>query len=450
MHKILIQHVDALTLDEHNRVLRDTHIAIDGKTIVALGEVPRDFVADEIIDGRHHVALPGFFNAHTHAAMSLQRGWAEDLPFERWLNERIWVAESALTEEDVCWGAALAACEMIRHGIVAFADHYFWMDQVARVVEESGMKALLAWCVFGLDADKEVGGTTLERTQTFVREWHNAADGRIKTTLGPHSPYICSPEFLRRAARAAADLGVGIHLHVAESQEQVERSLQEHGKTPVAHLASLGVFDVPAIAAHCLYVSDEDIAILADKRVTVPHCPKTYLKLAMGNARVPAMLARGVNVALGTDGAASNNSLDVLESARIATLWQKNAQRDPELMPSSQMLKLATQNGAHALGFGESGVLRVGARADLILFNFDKPHLRPRHDLAANIVHSAHASDVDYVIVDGRVLLRKGELTTLDEEKILHEAEQRAFHLVGSEMWQVRAYDLHDNRARSA
>lgn len=441
MSKILIQHIAALTLDEQNRVLKDVSIAIDGKTIVAIGDAPRDFVADEIIDGRNHVALPAFFNAHTHAPMSLQRGWAEDLPFDRWLNERIWVAESALTEEDVYWGAALAACEMIRHGIVAFADHYFWMNQVARVVEESGMKASLAWCVFGIGADKEVGGVSLESTEDFVRQWHNAGDGRIKTTLGPHSPYICPPEFLRRVANDAAKLGVGIHLHVAESPEQVERSLREHGQTPVAHLASLGVFDVPAIAAHCLYVSDDDLAILADKRVTVAHCPKTYLKLAMGNARVPAMLARGVNVALGTDGAASNNSLDVLESARIATLWQKNEHRDPELMPSLQMLKLATQNGARALGFGESGVLRVGARADIILFDFDKPHLLPRHDLAANIVHSAHASDVNYVIADGRVLLRKGKLTTLDEEKILREAERRAFRLVGSEMWQVRAYN---------
>ena len=197
---------------------------------------------------------------------------------------------------------------------------------------------------------------------------------------------------------------------------------------------------MPTIAAHCLYVSDDDMAILASKRVTVPHCPKTYLKLAMGNARVPAMLARGVNVALGTDGPASNNTIDVLESARLATLWQKNEHRDPEMLPSSQMLKLATQNGARALGFADSGVLRVGARADVILFDFAKPHLRPRHDLAANIVHSAHANDVDHVIVDGRILLRKGELTTLDEAKILHEAERRAFRLVGQAMRQVREY----------
>jgi 5-methylthioadenosine/S-adenosylhomocysteine deaminase len=446
MPRLLIQNVDAITLDEQNRVLKNTNIAIDGKTIVAIGDVSRDFVADEItevtsvIDGRDHVALPGFFNAHTHAPMSLQRGWAEDLPFDRWLNEKIWVAESALTEEDVYWGAALAACEMIRGGTVAFADHYFWMDQVARVVEESGMKALLAWCIFGLGAEQEVGGATLERTEEFVSRWQNAGAGRIKTILGPHSPYACSPQFLVRAATAAAKLGVGVHLHVAESQEQVKRSMQQYGKTPVAHLAALGIFDVPAIAAHCLYVSDEDIAILADKRVSVPHCPKTYLKLAMGVARVPDLLAHGVNVALGTDGPASNNTMDILESARLTTLLQKNAQRDPEVMPSMQVLKLATQNGARALGFADSGVLEVGARADVILFDFNKPHLIPRHDLTANVVHSAQANDVDYVIVDGRVLLRKGELTTLDEERILREAERRAFRLVGQELRIIREY----------
>ncbi len=372
--------------------------------------------------------------------MSLQRGWAEDLPFDRWLNERIWVAESALTEEDVYWGAALAACEMIRGGVVAFADHYFWMDQVARVVEESGMKALLAWCIFGLGAAKEVGGVSLETTTNFCVRWQNAGDGRIKTTLGPHSPYICTPDFLRRVIAAAQRLGVGIHLHVSESPEQVDNSFKQYGQSPVAHLAALGAFDVPAIAAHCLYVSDDDIAMLADKRVTVPQCPKTYLKLAMGIAPVAAMLARGVNVAIGTDGAASNNTLDALENARLTALLQKNARRDPEMLPTMQTLKLATQNGARAMGFAESGVLRVGARADLVLFDCAKPHLVPRHDLAANLLYSARASDVDYVIVDGRVLLRKGELTTLDEERIVREAERRAFRLVGQEMRQVREY----------
>ncbi|MBL7062876.1 MAG: amidohydrolase [Anaerolineae bacterium] len=440
MTSILIQNVTAITLDERDRILRDVDIAIEGRTIVAVGEAPEGFAADEVIDGRERVALPGFFNAHTHAAMTLERGWAEDLPFDRWLNEKIWVAESALEEEDVYWGAALACCEMIHSGIVGFADHYFWMNQVARAVEESGMKASLAWCQFGTGVEHEVGGATLDGIVRFVREWHGAANGRIRCTMGPHSPYMCPPEFVRQVVRTAHALDVGVHLHVAESQEQVTNSLSTHGKTPVAHLAALGVFDIPTIAAHCIVVSDQDIATLAEKGVHVAHTPKTYLKLAMGMAPLPRLLEGGVNVALGTDGPASNNDLNMLEVLRITGLYHKNAQSRPEVLPRTQILRLATQAGAQALGFLESGVLAPGRPADLILLDTSACHWFPRHDLAAGIVYGAHPADVSHVIVDGRLLLRDGELLTLDEERICYEAERRAFRMVGTPLRQVRAY----------
>ena len=439
---ILIQNADIITLDETQRILRRTDLAIAGDTIAGVGQTPIDFAPDEIVDGTDHVILPAFYNAHTHASMTLERGWAEDLPFDRWLNEKIWVAESALTEDDVYWGAALAACEMIRAGIVGFADHYFWMDQVARVVSESGMKALLAWCVFGLGADKEIGGVTLERTIEFARRWHNTAAGRVRVTLGPHSPYMCSDDFLRRVVEAAHQHHLGIHLHVAESADQVENSLKAHGQTPAAHLAELGVFDaqLPVIAAHCIVVNADDIALLAEKQVTVAHCPKTYLKLAMGMAPLQRFLDAGVEVALGTDGPASNNDLNLLEVMRLAGLYQKNDQRRPEALPHAELLRLATQAGARALGFDRSGVIAPGRRADLILFNTDRPHWIPRHDLEANIVYAAHPSDITHVMCDGRWLLRDGALTTLDEERIRREAEQRAFRMVGTPLRQLRAY----------
>jgi len=440
MGNLLIRAVDVVTLDEQGTVLHNVDIAIAEGRIQAIGEVPPGFVADEVIDGRDHVALPGFFNAHTHAAMTLERGWAEDLPLDRWFNERIWVAESALQEDDVYWGAALAACEMIRSGTVAFADHYFWMERVAEVVEQSGLKALLAWCVFGLDAGQEIGGTTLGRTADFVQRWQGAAGGRLHTILGPHSPYICPPEFLAQVADVAARLGVGVHLHVAESPEQVNSSLAKNGQTPVAYLAALGLFDLPAIAAHCLYLSPEDVAILASKGVHVAHCPKTYLKLSMGMTPVLDLLAHGVQVALGTDGPASNNSLNMIESARLTALLQKLLNHDPEALPSQQVLRLATQNGARAMGFPESGVLAPGRPADLVLYDFRRPHLRPRHDLAANVVYAATPGDVSHVIVDGRLLLRDGELLTLDEERILYEAERRAWRMVSQELHMVREY----------
>jgi len=438
--RTLIRNVTAITLDEEDRVLHDVEIAIEGKNVAAVGRAPREFAPDEVVDGQEMVALPGLFNAHTHAAMTLERGWAEDLPFDRWLNERIWVAESALEEEDVYWGAALACCEMIRAGVAGFADHYFWMDQVARAVEEAGMKANLAWCQFGSGAEHEVGRITFDDTVRFVREWHGAAGGRIHCALGPHSPYMCPPEFLRRVVQAARELDIGVHLHVAESQEQRTNSLAAYGKTPVAHLAALGVFDLPAIAAHCIAVDDEDVALLAERQVHVAHTPKTYLKLAMGLAPLPRLLESGVNVALGTDGPASNNDLNMLEVLRVTGLYHKNAQGRPEALPRTQILRLATRAGARALGFPESGVLAPGAPADLILLDTRAPHWFPRHDLAAGIVYAAHPGDVRYVIVDGRMLLRDGVLQTLDEERICYEAERRAFRMVEQEMRMVREY----------
>jgi 5-methylthioadenosine/S-adenosylhomocysteine deaminase len=437
---ILIEAITAITLDEQDHILYDVDIAIEDHTIAAIGEAPADFAPDEVIDGRERAALPGFFNAHTHAAMTLERGWAEDLPFERWLNEKIWVAESALEEEDVYWGAALACCEMIRAGIVGFADHYFWMHQVARAVEEAGMKANLAWCQFGIGAEHEVGEVTLEDTLRFVRDWHGKADGRIRCAIGPHSPYMCPLDFLGQVVEAAHDLGVGIHLHVSESQEQVDKSLADHGATPVAHLANLGVFDAPVAAAHCNVVSDDDIAILADKGVHVAHTPKTYLKLAMEMPPLPRLLAGGVDVALGTDGPASNSDLNMLEVLRITGLYHKQALGQPDALPRTHLLRLATQAGARAMGFEHSGTLAPGHPADLILLDTRAPHWFPRHDLAAGIVYAAHPSDVSHVIADGRLILRDGELLTLDEEHIRYEAERRAFRMVDTPMRQVRSY----------
>jgi 5-methylthioadenosine/S-adenosylhomocysteine deaminase len=436
---LLIKNCDIVTLDSRGAILRNSNIAIEGKLIKAVGEAPPDFKPDEIIDGYNHVALPGFFNAHCHAAMTFERGWAEDLPFPRWLNEKIWVAESALTPDDVYWGAALAACEMIRSGTVAFNDHYFYMDRVAEVVEQSGMKATLTWCVFGLGDDKEIGAN-LDGTLAFIDRWQGAGDGRFRAVLGPHSPYVCPPEFLRRVETLAAERSLPIHLHVAESQEQVDNSLKAWGKTPAAHLEALGIFDHPCVAAHCLIMTDDDLDILARHNVSVAHTPITYMKLAMGVNNLARFLKRNIIVGIGTDGAGSNADMDMPAQIRQTVILQKHEQRDPEALPGDTALRMATQNGAKAMGFSNSGVIAPGHAADLTLFDFDKPHLYPRHNLVANLVHSAKGSDVSHVVVDGRLIYRNGELLTLDEEQILREAERHAFRMVGSEMKSVREY----------
>jgi len=441
LNKTLIKNVDVITLNADGQVLMGTDIAIADDKILALGDVPAGFTPDEVIEATDRVVMPGFFNAHTHSAITLIRGWADDLPFDRWLNERIWVSESALEEEDVYWGAALAAAEMIRSGTVGFADHYFYMDQVAKAVEESGLRANLAWCVFGLGEEAEIG-TDLEGSIEFVERWRGAAEGRIRTVLGPHAPYSCPPEFLAKVAQRAAELGVGVHIHLSESEEQVENSLARHGLTPVAHLESLGIFDVPTIAAHCIYLTEEDKEILRRRQVNVVQCPGSHMKLGMGVTPVPELLARGINVALGTDSTASNNDLDMLQEALLASLMQKNYLRDPVALPGDSVLRLATQNGAQAMGFPESGVIAPGRAADLIIFDFDKPHLRPRHDLVSNIVYAARPSDVSHVMVAGHLLMRDRELLTLDEERIMYEAEKRAWRMVGEELHMVREYQV--------
>jgi 5-methylthioadenosine/S-adenosylhomocysteine deaminase len=436
---LLIKNVDVLTLDSAGIILPATNIAIKGRAIRAIGEVPPDFHADEVIDGYNHLAVPGFFNAHCHAPMTFERGWAEDLPLDRWFNERIWVAESALTSDDVYWGAALAACEMIRSGCVAFNDHYFYMDRVAEVVAQSGMKAALTWCQFGIGADKEVGATLLD-TLAFVDRWQGQAEGRIRTVLGPHSPYVCPPGFLREISALAREHHLPLHIHLAESPEQMENSLKQHGLTPTAHLEACGVFDGPCVAAHALYLTDDDIAILARRGVTVAHCPITYMKLAMGVNDLSKVMGAGVNVALGTDGPGSNSDMDMKTAIRFTPLLQKYHTRNAETLPGDVPLRMATANGARAMGFPNSGSLEVGQAADIALFDMDKPHWYPRHNLVANLVHSARGSDVSHVIVDGRLIYRNGELLTLDEEKIKAEAERHAKRMVNQNMTIVREY----------
>ena len=441
MSTIWIKNADIVTLNEQGTILRQTDLLISGERITHVGSVPADTQADEVIDAAGRVAMPGFFNAHCHAAMTLERGWAEDLPFPRWLNEKIWVAESALTPDDVYWGAALAACEMIRCGTVGFNDHYFHMDRVAQVVEQSGLKAMLAWCVFGTGDDKEIGPGA-DAQLAFSNEYQGAAGGRIHTCLGPHSPYVCPPEFLARVVTLAEQHNLPIHLHVSESLPQVENSRERHGKTPVEHLDTLGVFDYPTIAAHCLALVDGDGAILAEKGVFVPRTPITYMKLAMPVRTPLADLHKAgiTRIALGSDGPASNADMDAFAIIRQQVLLEKYMQEDPEAVPGDTALRMATQNGAQAMGFGESGVLAVGRPADLILVDFNRPHLRPRHDLVANLVHTAKGADVTHTIVNGRVLMRERKLLTLDENRILHEAEQQALRMVGQDMRQVREY----------
>lgn len=304
------------------------------------------------------------------------------------------------------------------------------------------MKALLAWCHFGIGPQHELGHKTFEETVAFVERWKGGAGGRIRTTMGPHSLFMDPPDVLQRFVQEAHRVGVGAHFHLSESREQVESSVARYGVTPVVHAAALGLLDLPepTLVAHCNVVTEDDLALLAEKGTWVAHTPKTYQKLAMDMPPVAQMLAHGVNLALGTDGPASNSDLNMLEVMRITGLVQKDVQQDPQAMPRTLLLRLATQAPAAALGFAESGVLVPGHPADLILLDTTAPHWVPRHDLAAGVVYASHPGDVAYVWADGQLLYRRGEYLTLDAERIRHEAERRAFRMVGTPMRQVRAY----------
>ena len=441
MATIHIRNLEIVTLDKDGTLFHNADLVVQDACITHLGNAPVNLHPDEIIDGRGKVAMPGLINGHCHSPMTFERGWAEDLPFDLWLNEKIWVGESALTSDDVYWGAALAACEMIRSGTIAYNDKYFYMDRVAEVVRTSGMKAALTWTVFGIGEAAEIG-RGLEGTVEWIKNIEEISGGRIRTFLGPHSPYICPPSFLSRIVEFAHELDQGIHLHLAESQDQVDQSMERYSLRPVQHVDSLGVFDVPGgcVAAHCLVIDETDTRILAEKGVSVAHCPISYMKLAMPFPPLQSRLIAGVNVCLGTDGPASNTDMDMFATIRQTALIDKYQSLNPEVIPGDAALRMATQNSARALGFEGMGILEIGAPADLILVNIDAPHMRPTHSLIANLVHSAKGADVTDVLVDGCWLMRSRELKTLDEERILYEAEQRAQAMVQRGMSQVREY----------
>jgi 5-methylthioadenosine/S-adenosylhomocysteine deaminase len=431
MANILIKGATVLTMEGHNAVFEDGEVAIEGNSIIAAGPkgcVPKQFAAEHVIDGNGMVAMPGFVNCHTHAAMTLLRSYADDLPLMKWLNEKIWPLEAKLKPEDVYWGSMLCCLEMIKSGTTTFADMYFDMNETARAVEESGIRACLARGMVGAGPTPE---TAIEESISLVEEWSGRGDGRITTMFGPHAPYTCPPDYIKRVMTLAEKYNVGIHIHVAETQDEINQIQEKYGMTPVRLLDSIGLFDLPVLAAHCVHLSQEDISILSDKKVGIAHCPASNMKLASGSAPVTELLRAGAIVGLGTDGAASNNNLDMMEEMRIASLLQKVSTGDPMALPSFEALKMAISNGARVLGLNDVGMLKPGMKADVILVDFHRPHLYPHHDLIAHLVYAAQSADVDTVIINGEVVMEDRRVLTIDEEEVLSRVQESALRLVG-------------------
>jgi len=404
---------------------QDGEIAIDGDQIVAVGQrgsTPVEFVPDRVFDLPNDVVIPGLINTHTHAAMTLLRGYADDLPLMPWLNDKVWPFEAKLTDEDIYWGAALALCEMIKSGTTTMLDMYAGMDQVAEAVLEAGTRAVLSRGLIGVAPN---GEKALQENIELVERYHKAGNGRIQVMFGPHAPYTCPPEYLQRVKAEADRLGVGIHIHVAETKDEIRIIQEQYGTTPVQYLNKLGLFGGQVVAAHCVHLTEEDMRILAQEQVCVAHNPESNMKLNSGTALVPELIALGVVVGLGTDGASSNNNLDMFGEMRSAAFQQK-LRVDSTTLPAYQVLEMATVGGAKTLGLNDLGMLAPGFKADLISVNMDQPHFYPRFSIPAHLVYAAHAGDVRTVMVDGQIIMEERNLLTLDEKKICQEAESRA------------------------
>jgi 5-methylthioadenosine/S-adenosylhomocysteine deaminase len=396
------------TLPQH-----DIHVAANRIAAITPTQ-PRDLLdARAIVEANGQVATPGLINTHAHVPMVLFRGIAEDVSVDRWFNEFIWPVESNLTAEDVYWGMQLGLVEMIEAGVTTVADHYFYMDEVAQAVSAAGTRALLGWAVFASQ-----GYAALDATADFVARWQGGAGGRIRTWLAPHAPYTCDDAFLRATVAHARRLDVGIHIHAAEDPAQTASSLAKRGITPIQVLAQTGILDGPTLIAHGCGILPADVELLAGYRghVGVAHCPKTYLKLASGLTPILPLQGAGVAIGLGSDGAASNNTLDIWESLRLLALTQKFSANDPEVMPVHAALDIAFAGSAAAIGMaGQLGQLAPGFLADIVLVDLGGAHNQPLHSVPAALVYSMAAADVRTVIVDGKVIMQERQLRTLDK-----------------------------------
>lgn len=417
-----------LTHDDHERIgfAEDAAIVVrDGavEAVVSSAEA-EGLPAAERIDARGQVAMPGLINCHTHAPMVALRGIAEDLPTEEWFNDVVWPVESNLTEKDVELGARLACAEMIRGGVTCFADHYFAMDAVAAVVAECGIRAHLGEAYFSSQ-----GQQGRENSLEFALRHRGGAGGRITTALAPHAPYTVTDADLAATAELARDHGLPVHIHASENRDQAETSLARHGVTPVEVLERTGLLDTDTLIAHGTGILDRDLPVLerAGGRTAVATAPRGYLKFAWPSTTpVQALRDLGIPVGLATDGAASNNSLDVWESMALTALVQKSTTGDPRRLTSRDALHHATLQSARAVGQGDRlGSIAPGRRADIVLVDLTGPHTQPVHDLAATLVHSARSSDIRTTIVDGRILMRDRELLTLDVPAVVRELGER-------------------------
>ncbi|NOX21031.1 MAG: amidohydrolase family protein [Nitrospirae bacterium] len=408
--------------DDEKDVVEDGAVIIkDGRIldILKINEAERLYDAATTIEGENHVVLPGFVNTHTHAAMVYFRGMADDLPLKVWLEEHIWPAESKMLSPEFIRDATELAClEMIKAGVVLFNDMYFYEEASAEVIKKAGMRAVLGAGV--LDFPTSIAQNTdeyLQKAETFIKQFRD--DPLVVPAISPHAPYTCSPETYKRAISIAEKYSVPVHTHLSETQWEVEEIKKLYGATPIEHLERHGLLRDFMLAAHVVWPTEQEMDILARRGVSVSHCLESNLKLASGIAPVVRMMKRGVRVTIGTDGAASNNDLDVLGELSVVSKIHKAMEGDPTVLDAKTSLKMATTLGYEALGLANvAGRLKKGMAADLIMIDLRKPHLMPLYDVFSHLVYSAKSSDVSTVIINGRVIMKDYKVLTIDEEEV--------------------------------
>ncbi|WP_408956727.1 amidohydrolase [Natrinema sp. 74] len=381
--------------------------------------------ADETLDAANSLVTPGFVNGHCHVAMTLLRGYADDKPLDAWLQEDIWPAEGELRPEDVRVGAELGLLEQIKAGTTAIADMYFHVPKVAAAVENAGLRARLGHGIVTVAKDGEAARDDAKTSLEIAREYDGAADGRISTAFMPHSLTTVGSKYLEEFVPEAREAGVPIHYHANETADEVAPIVEEHGERPLEYAAERGMLESEDFVAHGVHLDETEIDLLAEAGTGVVHCPASNMKLASGMAPVESMLEAGVTVGLGTDGAASNNDLSMLDEARDAAMLGKLAADDASAVSAEAVVEMATRGSAEAIGF-ESGRLEEGAPADLAVIDLDEPHLTPAHDLVSHLAYAAAAADVRHTVCDGRVLMRDREVLTLDEAAVRERALEAA------------------------
>lgn len=407
--------------------IEKSSILVVDDTIQEISNSLNDNDAEKIIDGSNKITMPGLINTHSHVAMTLLRGVGDDQSLQTWLEEYIWPKEANLNDELVYLGSKLAMAEMIKTGTTTFNDMYFFMEETAKAVDESGMRAVLGYGMIDLFDDEKMK-SELKESEKLIKNCHQTCENRVSVAVAPHAPYTCSEELLIKSKELASKHDLKLHIHVSETKKEVNDIKNNTGKTPFEYLDGIGVLDSNTIAAHGVWPTDDEMNIIKEKQVSIAHNPSSNMKLASGIAPITKYLEDGVNVGIGTDGVSSNNNLDMFSEMKLTAFLQKVNTLNPQVLPTKDTFKMATKNGAQALGIN-AGSLEEGKLADIILVDTLVPHMTPVRNALSNIIYSSLGTDVDTVICNGKILLENKELKTINEQEIIQQVNEKAFEL---------------------